>query len=285
MTPHAVIVRAIAIVLLLGACGEISVAETAATSTAPSTTVRSEVVVAEDLSYRSGDLRPNRVDIYYSPGRAGGPVVVLFHGGDASKSHSLYRQLAPALAEQGAVVFVPNWGGPRTGDPAEFLTLYDLAACAVSHALALAGDYGADTETLVLFGHSAGASAAAIGGLREPTPVTDCSVEMTPFEADGLVLWDGDWMLADPSWDQSFSETLPQLVEVNPWAWLADGPREGPRARRVGQATGERHLAKGARADDQVGTAFTVRAQERGDLGGIVLAIGIEGEHCVIPAI
>jgi len=49
---------------------------------------------------------------------------------------------------------------------------------------------------------------------------------MTPFVADGVVLFEGDWLLVgDDSWS-GYGENLPLLIEVaSPWAELATGPK------------------------------------------------------------
>lgn len=209
------------------------VATTGATTTAaPGTTVATTtttaaVKVVEDLVYRpySEGLEEALLDVYVLPGLEGGPVVVLFHGGGASRQD--YRELAAAVAERGAVVFVPDWdkGKPFTGSTRDDLLDYsDWSACAVSYALAHAAEYGADQETLVLFGHSAGAMVASVVALREVTPLPGCAVEMTPLVADGMVLWEGDWLLIHPGWDQHGNGLPVVMEETTPWVWLDTGP-------------------------------------------------------------
>jgi acetyl esterase/lipase len=192
------------------------------------------VEVTRDLVYYAGsEAAPpgGLLDVYAPVGMEGGPVVVIFHGccGHGKGTHS---EWGLALAEQGAVVFVPNWQTAHElpADPYEardlLLTWHDaLAPCAVSYALAHAAEYGADPETLVLVGHSAGASAAAVAALREPAPRPECAAEMTPFVADGMVLFEGDWLLVTEMWT-GYGENLPMLNEaLNPWADLATGPK------------------------------------------------------------
>lgn len=197
------------------------------TTMAPGTTTTTTIVerpvdVAEDLTYSTDDSGPSKVDVYFSTVTEGGPVVVLFPGAGVSKTFGTYgKELAPAIAERGGVVFVPNW---LTLDIDEITADIDRAACAAAYALAHAAEYGADPDTLILSGHSAGAQAAAMVGLREVAPVDDCSVEMVPVEADGLVLWEGDWMLG-PAFVQ-YGERLPDLLEqLAPWTLLATAPR------------------------------------------------------------
>ena len=200
------------------------------TTTTPSTTTasppekeeRESVSVVADSSYRSTDSALAAVDVYYSTEVTGGPVVVLLHGQGVEKHSVFYPRLAKALAEQGAVVFAPNWGGRQSPDPERGSIDSDRASCAVSYALASAAEFGANPEALVLVGHSGGANVAAMTGVRDATPIDDCTVGMKPFVADRMVLLDGDWLwggnLDDP-------HDLPQLMEIaSPWIWLADAP-------------------------------------------------------------
>lgn len=178
--------------------------------------------VAAGLSYRFNDSALAAVDVYYPTEAVGGPVVVLFHGQDVEKHSLYYPSLATAIAERGAVVFAPNWRGRGSPDLETGSADNDRASCAVSYALANAAEFGADPETLVLFGHSGGASAAAMAGVRDATPIDDCAVEMTPFVADRMVLVEGDWLLGGEMED---ADDLPQLLEITtPWTWLTDAP-------------------------------------------------------------
>ena len=67
---------------------------------------------------------------------------------------------------------------------------------------------------------------ASLVGLREAVPLPECAVEMAPFVVDGMVLWEGDWLLSTPvPWDE-YGDRLPLLMEgATPWSWLAAGPR------------------------------------------------------------
>lgn len=115
---------------------------------APANGEPESVGVAANFSYRFGDTASAAIDVCYSTEVAGGPVVVLLHGGGLEKRSLCYPRLATAIAEQGAVIFVPNWGG-ETGSAGS-----DRASCAVSYALANDAEFGADPGVLVLFGHS-----------------------------------------------------------------------------------------------------------------------------------
>lgn len=186
----------------------------------------SSVSVVEDVVYRSTEPVPWALDVYHSPVLEGGPVVVFFHGGRMDKSASVYESIGEAIAEQGGVMFVPDWDDSSFNDIAGYLANNDAAVCAVSYALAHAAEYGADPERLILAGHSGGAAIAeAAGGLRQVSPITDCVVEMSVIEADGLVVWDGDWLMGDPAFDR-FGTDLPELIAASgPWSRLDAGPQ------------------------------------------------------------
>ena len=111
---------------------------TATTTTATMPPMREEsepVSVARDLSYLLSDSAFAAIDVYRLTEAVGGPVVVLLHGGGANKGVLYYPGLAEAIAEQGAVVFVPNWGGKPTPTMEAGSSDNDRASCAVSYAL------------------------------------------------------------------------------------------------------------------------------------------------------
>ena len=180
------------------------------------------VSVGRDLRYRSDGTVPNLLDVHSSPSMQGGPVVVLLPGGGVTKSYGLHdTALAPALARQGAVVFVPNWDQTFGVDPDVLLANLDGVGCAVSYALAHAAECGAGPETLVMVGHSGGATAVvAGGGMRATAPIADCEVEAASFTVDGLVLWDGDWLMADVIWDRYGSDLPAMRDAMVPWGFL-----------------------------------------------------------------
>lgn len=215
--------------LLIAGCGGDAAEET---TLPPTTAPPTEVEVVKDLAYHSETekLREALLDVYALPGAEGGPVVVLLHGDGRQKSSSPYPALAGALAELGAVAFVPDW---QTGEPItstttrdDLLAMADGASCAVSYALAHAAEYGADPGRLVLFGHSAGANWASLVGLREAVPLPECAVPTAPFVVDGMVLWEGDWLISSAEPSDQYGNSLPLMMEgATPWSWLATGPR------------------------------------------------------------
>lgn len=219
-------------VALVAACGGGDDAETPETTAPPLA-----VEVDEDLVYHSGTAAegwlPPLVDVYAPAGAEDLPVVVMLHGNPQAVDKSYLRGLATATAEQGAVVFVPNWG--TTGMPpdaqealAQNFRVADALACAVSYAVEKAAGYGGDPDELVIFGHSAGGNTGSVTGLRPATPLPGCAVDAVAFEPDALVFWEGDWLLASPvPWDSFGGDVSTLLPADTPWDWL-DTPATKP---------------------------------------------------------
>jgi acetyl esterase/lipase len=197
------------------------------------------VVVTGDLPYASvhgSAWIPPLLDVYAPAGAHGLPLVVLFHGvGPGIDKASLqYPDLARAIAREGAVVISANWG--QQGMPWDRSIrqvvhdegqMRDEGACAVSYAVRHAAEYGADPTRLVLFGHSGGANQAGRVGLTQTSPFPGCAVPPVRWTVSGLLLWDGDFLLANPGFDV-FGTGLPRLLEVmTPWPSLATAPRVG----------------------------------------------------------
>jgi acetyl esterase/lipase len=204
-----------------------SVVTTGAQPVATAEEPADEVVVVEDVVYRSGEEEAWSLDVYHSTARQDGPVVVLYHGGGVDKSFPAYPPLARDLAEQGAVVFVANWNDRLSDDVDGFVAGYSAAACAVSYALVHADDYGTSHRGLVVTGHSGGADIAlSTGGLWSIGPADDCVEAMAPFTATRFVLWDGDWLMGDPIWNRYEEDLQPELMlATRPWTRLEDTPR------------------------------------------------------------
>lgn len=102
--------------------------------------------------------RPLGADGQPLPGPS--PVVIFVHGGswESGDKHA-YRWVGQALAQEGFVAVLPNYGlMPATRFPA----FVDDVAAAVAHARARVGAWGGDTTRLYLMGHSAGAQIAAL---------------------------------------------------------------------------------------------------------------------------
>jgi pimeloyl-ACP methyl ester carboxylesterase len=226
----AVIVMVAGLVASCGDDGDEGAGSTSTTSGTPS----ESVVVERDIAYATAPAegwRPAVLDVYAPAEAEDLPLVVLLHGGPgpADKNVLDYPELARAIAGQGAVVVVANWGGTELPHEklAAGLTAAQIieavrltneeVACAVSFAVTYAEEYGADPTRLVLFGHSGGANEAGKAAWTESSPFAGCAVPPAEWTVKGLMLWEGDWFLG-PSPNDAFGTDLSALLAVvSPW--------------------------------------------------------------------
>lgn len=118
---------------------------------APTPQVQAGIEIYEKLNihYKSDE----KLDVYSPKVQNNWPVVILLHGGGVNKE--TVRSLSVALAEQGAVVFTPEYQSYQP-PPDQILTGVTDAACAVRYARAHAVEYGGDPGWVIVVGHSAG---------------------------------------------------------------------------------------------------------------------------------
>jgi acetyl esterase/lipase len=181
----------------------------AAPTATPEASPSPAVAETSDATYgATGALtEPELLDVYAPTTPGPWPVVVMFHGDPGGVSKGSYAAQARHVAQQGFVVFVPDWGALVGGSsvsvptPAQFQAYSLEGACAVAFARKHATDYGGDPNSLILFGHSAGANLAGSIAFTRPTPTTGCPAGASLGPIHALVTWDGDWTLTDPSWD------------------------------------------------------------------------------------
>jgi len=177
-------------------------------------------------------LVPGVLDVY-APAKAGPwPVVVMFHGApgnDPLTDRSGLGEHARRVADLGFVVFNASWGhvrGGAVGAPTydELLAVQSEAACAVEFARAHAAEYGGDPATMIVFGHSGAAHAAAMAAFTRPEPTAGCLGGATLGEIDALVTWEGNWMLSvnEPDWDGALAGDSRIMDVVTPWTHLAE---------------------------------------------------------------
>ena len=100
------------------------------------------------------------LDAYAPAGARGDPVVVFFYGGSwsAGKRH-WYRYVGDALANNGVVVFIPDY---RKYPDVRFPAFMHDAAHAVRWARDHAAQFGGDPRRVFVMGHSAGGQIAAL---------------------------------------------------------------------------------------------------------------------------
>ena len=193
----------------------------------PGPTVTTGPPPTRNITYESTnpELTPDALDVY-APAKAGPwPVVVMFPAG----ARSTLSYNARRVADLGFVVFNVSWGhgpgmaaGLATDDG--LLAVQSQAACAVEYARAHAAEYGGDPATMIVFGHSAGAHAAAMVAFARPAPTAGCLGGATLGPIDALVTWEGNWVLAinAPDWNSALAAD-PKIMDVaTPWTHLAE---------------------------------------------------------------
>jgi hypothetical protein len=225
---------------VLVGCGTTSVPEatdSVEAGSAPVASVGAVATVATNVRY--ADTAPEGwreplLDVYAPSGAKDLPLVVLFHGAptavDKTGSGLVdYPALAEEIASRGAVVVSANWGlydAPMPGDAQAFVASVDQGcdetACAISYAAAHAGDWGADPQRLVVIGHSGGATQVSPTVLGEAQPFPGCASD-TEWDAKGVVLWEGDMLVEDPSVWPYEDGMADMLAAFTPWGFLDSG--------------------------------------------------------------
>lgn len=214
--------------VLIGGCATGTGPSVAAGTATPRPTP--SVLVTRNVAYEASNslLVPGELDVY-SPVSAGPwPVVVMLHGGpsdDQRADRGYLGEHARRVADLGFVVFNTSWGaGMPAGAPTYdlFLATGSQAACAVEFARAKAAEYGGDPATLILFGHSAGASTASIVAFARAEPSPGCLEDATLGAIDALVTWDGEWLAQTTyfGWDEQIAADPRVFDALTPWTDL-----------------------------------------------------------------
>ena len=134
-------------------------------------TAFAEVIVHEDVAYKSGDAlsayeRERCVlDLYLPEGVSDFPVVVWFHGGSITagdKAAGGQADIVRSLAERGVAVASVNY---RLSPQVQFPAYIEDAAASVAWALENITQYGGDADNVYISGHSAGGYLAAMVGV------------------------------------------------------------------------------------------------------------------------
>lgn len=123
-------------------------------------------------------------DVFAPRGGEDLPVVVVLHGTGGERH--VMEPLARAIAEEGAVVYLPSWPviDPAAETPADaepFRLQAEAVVCALRFARRTAVEFGGDPDELTLLGHSGGATAGARVALVDepPWPGIDCDAGLS----------------------------------------------------------------------------------------------------------
>ncbi|HJW21877.1 MAG TPA: hypothetical protein VJ506_05555 [Candidatus Limnocylindrales bacterium] len=179
------------------------------------------VAVTRNVAYESSNpaLTTGVLDVY-APVKAGPwPVVVMLPAGDKV----MLSEHARRVADLGFVVLVANWGTSDGVPNYDYLVATgSQAACAVEFARAHTADYGGDPATLILFGHSAGASTASIVAFARSEPSAGCLGGKSLGAIRALVTWDGEWLAQTTyaGWDERIAADPRVFDALSPWTDL-----------------------------------------------------------------
>ncbi|HUW04470.1 MAG TPA: alpha/beta fold hydrolase [Acidimicrobiales bacterium] len=195
--------------LLTAGCGD-SDSDTVAEESvpeAPAVELPVSVETTTDIAYTS----ERSLDIYAPTEGSDWPVVVYFHGGPPAPGARTDPETLTAIAEQGVVVYAPDWRslGPAGGS--------EDSICAVAYAEATAADHGGDARAVTLSGYSTGGYTALIHGFMgddPPLPVTDCLVD--PVMRPPAAVAAGGTPLFAPEWARDGKLPVPAWTELTP---------------------------------------------------------------------
>lgn len=147
---------------------------------------------------RDIDVGGSPADLFLPPdtGTDGdAPVVMMLHGTEGDRSHM--EPLAEAVAEDGALVYVPTWpvidqvaAFPEDQGDEPFRAQSEAVVCALRHIRRTASEHGGDPGDLTVVGHSGGGMIGARVSIvaDPPWPGIDCDsdVDHRPTRFIGL---------------------------------------------------------------------------------------------------
>lgn len=218
----------IAAAMLVASCGGGDDGDgTASGSTTLPRSLPLEVEVTENTPYHAPieGYREALLDVYAPTEGGPWPVVVMWHeGGGLLEDKDQWDQLAPLVAEQGAVVVTPTYGtnAPEDyrnlqPDPAYFPTTERERACVLAFVSASAADFRGDPSRVVAFGGSGGANQAGATVWQENRVGEGCLADgEQPATPEILVLNEGDWLLS-PLWDPVLANGALDFAEATVW--------------------------------------------------------------------
>jgi acetyl esterase/lipase len=156
----------------------------------------------------------------------------MLHGAGGAGPFTPTTWWAPAVARQGAVVFVPSWETAPTTSVEAFragaTAPAGYLACAVRFARAEAERYGGDPSSVTLFGWSGGANEASMVAFADPQVPEGCLAGSGSVVPDNLVLFDGAWLLVGDEWDDILEEDPSAHDLITPWSYLEGTHRRMP---------------------------------------------------------
>ncbi len=205
-----------------------SVAATSTPTTVPSTTAPSlpaakpyEVETARDLVYQESrpGLHKPLVDVYAPTTEGPWPVVITYHAHPLYNTKANTSSLARYLAEQGAVVFNPTWGGTAVDN--EYLRGVLEGPCAYWYAVEHAAEYGGNPDDVTVVGFSGGGFVLGVEAMHSEDQAESpgCAAPSNPVDFSSLVLFEGDHLLA-PWWDDNLRDDPTLYRDITVWDYI-----------------------------------------------------------------
>jgi len=179
-----VVVIAVTLLLLVAGCSPSAAA--LPPTPIPLTPTPDTVKLTQDVAYTS----ERKLDVYTPKKPGAWPVVIVLPGGGDPKESLV--DLSRGIAEQGAVVFTPDYRSNAPLPPKEDIAGGNKdAACAIRFARAKASEYGGNPSRVIVVGYSAGGTFGATMALAGDDFEGDCQVSGVSAYPDAFVGLDG----------------------------------------------------------------------------------------------
>lgn len=175
----------------------------------------------KDVPYTSDQ----QLDVYAPTVPGPWPVVVLLHGGGDLKE--FYADFSMAIAQQGAVVFTPQWhsSAPTPQDSVGKVGKgFEEIACAIRFARAKAAEYGGNPSRLVVVGHSIGGGAGAVMALGGDEFKGECLVSGQFAYPDAFVGLDGGYDVLSFIPEDLLKASPKEFARITPFSYLDRRP-------------------------------------------------------------
>lgn len=196
--------------LMFGFLSLLAACSTSSNTVEPSPLSEQEFVVTSDIPYTSESL----LDVYMPATPGEYPVVVAFHGANATKY--AFKKMGAELAALGIVVFSVDWHSrlPTVQTTAEdYLIGWEDAACAVRFVQKHAPTYYGDPKRIIVVGHSYGGAVGATITLAGDIFQGDCLVNEGSALPDGFVGLDGAYHVVGEETNIDIPEDIIKLPD------------------------------------------------------------------------
>lgn len=168
-----------------------------------------EITENANIYYKSDQ----KLDVFSPQLQKDWPIVVILHGGGVDKKS--VRSLGIALAEQGAVVFIPEYQS-YAPPPDQIMTGVKDSACAIRFAREQGSNYGGNPNQIIVVGHSAGGAFGAVITLASDQFHGDCLVNEGSAIPDIFIGLDGAYDILRYTPEERLRKASPEE-----WQWMS----------------------------------------------------------------